>query len=329
MLPTRTLGNQGLSVSCLGLGCMGMSQSYGKSDPIEARATIHRAIELGCTFFDTAEAYGPFTNEEFLGESLRYKRDQVTLATKFGFVLEGPGRRGTDSRPEHIREVTEASLKRLKTDHIDLLYQHRVDPKVPIEDVAGAVRDLIVAGKVRYFGLSEAGEETIRRAHAVQPVSALQSEYSLWERNLEEKIVPVLNELEIGLVPFCPLGRGFLAGGAKRAEELSSDDFRSHGDPRISGQHFDANLRILQVLQGVASARGASAAQVALAWLLQRGRNIVPIPGVRRRTHLEENLPAASIVLTSAEVSSLDQALGAAGVSGPRYNEGDYSLVDR
>jgi aryl-alcohol dehydrogenase-like predicted oxidoreductase len=242
MFPTRTLGRQGLEVSALGLGCMGMSQSYGVPDDHESIATLHRALELGVTFLDTAEAYGPFTNEELLGRALRGRRDQVTLATKFGFRFRDRELTGTDSRPEHIREVAEASLRRLKTDHIDLLYQHRVDPAVPIEDVVGAMADLVREGKVRYLGLSEAGEAAIRRAHAVHPISALQSEYSLWERNLETDIIPVLRELGIGLVAFSPLGRGFLTGTAKRAEEYPEGDYR-RGDPRFQGGNIEAQLR--------------------------------------------------------------------------------------
>lgn len=239
MLPKRKLGTQGLEVSALGLGCMGMSYAYGVPNDEESVATIHRALELGLNFFDTAEMYGPFTNEELVGRALKGRRDEAIIATKFGFKIENGKMAGTNSRPEHIREVADASLRRLQTDHIDLLYQHRVDPQVPIEDVAGTVGDLVREGKVRYFGLSEAGEKTIRRAHAVHPVSALQSEYSLWERNLEEQIIPVLRELGIGLVPFSPLGRGFLTGDVKRAEEYPEGDYR-RGDPRFQGENFDA-----------------------------------------------------------------------------------------
>lgn len=244
MLPTRKLGRQGLEVSMIGLGCMGMSQSYGPADEKESIATLHRALDLGCNFLDTAEVYGPFTNEELLGRALKGRRAEVVIATKFGFRLEGGRQVGgeRDSRPEHIREAVEGSLRRLQTDHIDLLYQHRVDPAVPIEEVAGAVGQLVHAGKVRYFGLSEAGKGNIRRAHAVHPVSARQSEYSLWERNLEPEIIPPLRELGIGLVPFCPLGRGFLTGEVKRAEEYPSGDFRRI-DPRYRGENFDANMR--------------------------------------------------------------------------------------
>jgi aryl-alcohol dehydrogenase-like predicted oxidoreductase len=261
MLATRKLGREGLEVSVIGLGCMGMSHAYGTPDDAESVATIHRAIDLGCTLFDTAEAYGPFQNEELLGRALQGKRDGVVIATKFGFLLKDGKRAGTDSRPEHIRDVVDASLKRLRTDHIDLLYQHRVDPDVPMEDVAGTVKELVGQGKVRYFGLSEAGEDAIRRAHAVQPVSALQSEYSIWERNLEDRIIPLLRELGIGLVPFSPLGRGFLTGTAQPADAYAEGDFRRHGDPRFQSENFDANMRIARLVQNVAQARGATAAQ--------------------------------------------------------------------
>jgi aryl-alcohol dehydrogenase-like predicted oxidoreductase len=328
MIPTRRLGRQGLEVSALGLGCMGMSQSYGVPDDEESNATLHRAIELGVTFLDTAEAYGPFTNEELLGRALKGKRDRVILATKFGFRFQGRELVGTDSRPEHIRQVVEASLRRLDTDYIDLLYQHRVDPLVAIEDVVGAMADLVREGKARFIGLSEAGESTIRRAHAVHPISAVQSEYSLWERNLEGEIIPVLRELGIGLVAFSPLGRGFLTGTAKRAEEYPEGDYRRR-DPRFQGANFDANMRVASVVQELAHRRGATPAPVALAWLLHKGEDIVPIPGTKRRRFLEENVGAANLALDPAEIATLDRALPATGVAGPRYNEYMMAFIDR
>jgi aryl-alcohol dehydrogenase-like predicted oxidoreductase len=307
---------------------MGMSQSYGEPDDAESVATLHRAIELGVTFLDTAEAYGPFTNEELLGRALEGRRSEVTLATKFGFRFEDRQLVGTDSRPEHIREVVNASLRRLRTDYIDLLYQHRVDPAVPIEDVVGTMADLVRAGKVRFLGLSEVGEATIRRAHAVHPIAALQSEYSLWERNLENDIIPVLRELGIGLVAFSPLGRGFLTGTAKRAEEYPEGDYR-RGDPRFQGANFDANMGAASAVHELARGRGATASQVALAWLLTRGNDVVPIPGTKRRRYLEENAAAASLELTPPEIAELDRALAPGEVAGPRYNERMMSFIDR
>jgi aryl-alcohol dehydrogenase-like predicted oxidoreductase len=328
MLPKRKLGTQGLEVSALGLGCMGMSQSYGSADDGESIATIHRALDLGVNFFDTAEVYGAFMNEALVGRALKGRREQVVIATKFGFRIEDGKITGTDSRPEHIREVVDASLRRLETEVIDLLYQHRVDPNVPIEEVAGTVRELVKAGKVRYFGLSEAGEKTIRRAHAVHPVSALQSEYSLWERNLEPKIVSTLRELGIGLVPFSPLGRGFLTGTAKRAEDYPEGDYR-RGDPRFQGENFDANVRAAALIQHIAKRKKATPGQIALAWLLHKGDDIVPIPGTKRRSYLEENVAAVSIQLEPGEMAELDQALSPEAISGPRYNERMMALVDR
>ncbi|MGH8402421.1 MAG: aldo/keto reductase, partial [Gammaproteobacteria bacterium] len=297
-LNKRKLGSQGLVVSAIGLGCMGMSQSYGPADEAESIATLHRTIELGCTFLDTAEVYGPFANEELLGRALKGKREQVVLATKFGFRIENGRRAGNelDSRPEHIRAAVEGSLRRLATDHIDLLYQHRVDPAVPIEAVAGAVAGLVKQGKVQFFGLSEAGVANIRRAHAVHPVSALQSEYSLWERNLEADIIPLLRELGIGLVPFSPLGRGFLTGNVRRAEDYPEDDFR-HGDPRYQGANYDANVKAAQIVRDIASAKQVKPGQIALAWLLHKGDDIVPIPGTKHRKYLEENIAAANVKL--------------------------------
>jgi aryl-alcohol dehydrogenase-like predicted oxidoreductase len=335
MLATRTLGNQGLTVSALGLGLMGMSQSYGtpeERDERESIATIHRAIELGCTFLDTAEVYGPYANEELLARALKPlgagARDRVVIATKFGFRIEGGAVTGLDSRPAHVREAVEGSLRRLATDRIDLLYQHRVDPDVPIEDVVGAMADLVREGKVRFLGLSEAGERTIRRAHAVHPISALQSEYSLWERNLEPTIVPLLRELGIGLVPFAPLGRGFLTGDVRRAEEYPEGDHR-RGDPRYQGENFDANMRAAAAVRELAARKGVTAGQIALAWLLQKGKDLVPIPGTKRRRYLEENVAAADVSLTGEEMAALDAALAPERIAGPRYGAKQMAQVDR
>jgi aryl-alcohol dehydrogenase-like predicted oxidoreductase len=325
-MQTRTLGTQGLTVSAQGLGCMGMSQSYGSFDDNESIATIHRALELGVTLFDTAEVYGPFTNEDLLGRALEGRRDRAIIATKFGWEIGTKGRGGLDSRPTHIREVVDASLRRLRTDRIDLLYQHRVDPQVPIEDVVGAMADLVRQGKVRFLGLSEAGVKTIRRAHAVHPISALQSEYSLWERNLETEIIPLLRELGIGLVPFSPLGRGFLSGTARRAEEYPEGDYR-RGDPRFQGANFDANMRAAAIVGEVAAALGATPSQVAIAWVLQQGDDVVPIPGTKRRRFLEENVAASELRLDQRQM----RRLGALepGVAGARYGEEMMSYVDR
>ena len=327
-MKTRKLGTE-LEVFPVGLGCMGMSFGYGGQPEAEAIATLRRAVEIGVTFFDTAEVYGPFENEILLGKALKPVRDNVTIATKFGFKIseEGSGMArmvGVDSRPEHVKAVAEASLKRLGTDVIDLYYQHRVDPAVPMEDVAGTIGRLVAEGKVRFFGLSEAGAANISRAHAVHPVSALQSEYSLWERNLEPEIIPLLKKLGIGLVPFAPLGRGFLAGDVKRAEEYPEGDFR-RGDPRYQGANFDANVAAAAAVQEVAAAKRVKPAQIALAWVLAKGDgfgiDIVPIPGTKRRKYLEENVAAAAI--------TLDAALAPGKVSGPRYNERVMTTIDR
>jgi aryl-alcohol dehydrogenase-like predicted oxidoreductase len=308
---------------------MGMTHSYGTADESESIATIHRAIELGCTFFDTAEVYGPFTNEELLGRAIRGKREQVLLATKFGFKVGKTMPSPTNSQPEHIKEAVEGSLKRLGTDHIDLLYQHRLDPAVPIEDVAATVAGLVDAGKVRYFGLSEVGEDIIRRAHSVHPVSALQSEYSLWERNLEERIIPLLDDLGIGLVAFSPLGRGFLAGTAKRAEEFPENDFRRKNDPRLQGTNFDANIKAVETVREFARKKGVTPGQVALAWVLHKGPGFVPIPGTKRRVFLEENLVAASLKLSPSEVAELDRAIPPGATAGPRYTKEMMAGVNR
>jgi len=335
MLGRRHLGTQGLTVSEIGLGLMGMSQAYGtpeERDEAESIATIHRAIELGCTFFDTAEVYGPFHNEELLGRAVKALgadvRDRLVIATKFGFNIVNGQMSGVNSQPAHIREAVDGSLRRLQTDRIDLLYQHRVDPNVPIEDVVGVMAELVREGKVRYLGLSEAGAKTIRRAHATHPISALQSEYSLWERNLEPEIIPLLRELGIGLVPFAPLGRGFLTGNVKRAEEYPPGDFR-HRDPRYQGENFDRNMAAASVVRELAQRKGLTPGQVALAWLLHKGDDIAPIPGTKRRTYLEENIAAADVVLSGDEMSTLDAALAPEHIAGPRYGPAQQATIDR
>lgn len=324
----RVLGSSGLRVSALGLGCMGMSQSYGEADERESLATLDRAIERGITFFDTAEVYGPFANEELLGRALSSRRGALTLATKFGFRIENGKSAGVNSHPDHIREVVEASLRRLQTDRIDLLYQHRVDPSVPMAEVAGTVSRLIEEGKVLHFGLSEAGATAIREAHAVQPITALQSEYSLWERNVEVDILPVLRELGIGFVPFSPLGRGFLTGTAKPAEEYPATDFR-HTDPRFQGANFNANQKAAEVVGVMATRHHATPAQIALAWLLAKGPDIVPIPGTKRQSYLDDNIGALSVRLDQSDMAALDSALSSDRVTGKRYNETNMALVNR
>ncbi|MFJ2917790.1 MULTISPECIES: aldo/keto reductase [unclassified Streptomyces] len=319
-IPRRRLGRTGLEVSALGLGCMGMSQTYGLPDDKESIRTIHRALELGCTFFDTAEAYGPFVNEELLGKALENRRDGAVIATKFGWEYEGTRRGALNSRPERIRRVVDESLRRLGTDRIDVLYQHRVDLEVPIEDVAGTVGELVADGKVLHFGLSEAGPGTIQRAHGVWPVAVLQTEYSLWERHLEQEILPVIRDLGIGLVPYSPLGRGFLTGTAVRAEEYPENDYRRH-DPRFQGDNFRINSAAADVVRDIAHGRGATPAQVSLAWLLHQGDDIAPIPGTKRRATLEENLAATGITLGPDELRRLDAALPPSVVAGGRYPE--------
>lgn len=315
----RKLGNSGLEVSALGLGCMSMSSGYGPAgDKQEMIALIRTAVERGVTFFDTAEVYGPFTNEELVGEALAPIRDQVVIATKFGFKLDADG--GVDSRPEHIREVANASLKRLKVDVIDLFYQHRVDPSVPIEDVAGTVKDLIQEGKVKYFGLSEAGAQTIRRAHAVLPVTALQSEYSLWTRTPEKEVLPVLEELAIGFVPFSPLGRGFLTGKLNETTTFDSSDFRNQL-PRFTPEARKANQALVDLLGRVAERKQATPAQIALAWLLAQKPWIVPIPGTTKLTRLEENIAAANLELTPSDLQEIEEAAAKIEVQGARYPE--------
>jgi aryl-alcohol dehydrogenase-like predicted oxidoreductase len=325
----RRLGTQGLVVSALGLGCMGMSWAYGPRDEAESVATIHEAIDLGVSFFDTAEVYGPYENEKLLGRALQGHRGRVIIATKFGFKITPDGKTaGPDSRPEHIKEVVKASLQRLNTDRIDLLYQHRVDPAVPIEDTVGAMADLVRAGTVRFLGLSEASPRTLRRAHAVHPISALQTEYSLWERGVEAEVLPTCRELGIGFVAYSPLGRGFLTGQVKRAEEYGADDVRRN-HPRFQANNFDRNMQILVVVRDMATRKGCTPAQLALAWLLQQGKDIVPIPGTKRRTYLRENVAAAKVQLTAAELAELTRHLPAGMTAGNRYPEQAMAMLDR
>jgi len=324
----RTLGNSGLEVSTLGLGCMGLSFGYGPAtDKQDAIKLIRAAFERGVTFFDSAEAYGPFTNEEVLGEALEPFRNEVVIATKFGFKEGKPGL-GLDSRPEHIREVAEASLKRLRTDHIDLFYQHRVDPNVPMEDVAGTVKDLVAEGKVKHFGLSEAGVQSIRNAHAVQPVAALQSEYSLWWREPEKEILPTLEELGIGFVPFSPLGKGFLTGAINENTTFDKSDFRNTV-PRFSEENRKANQALVDLLGSIATENGATPAQIALAWLLTQKPWIVPIPGTTKLHRLEENLGAVDIQLSDNDLKGINEALSEIEVQGNRYSEQAQKMVNR
>ena len=330
-MQTRQLGKSNLEVSALGLGCMGMSFGYGPpGDKNEMISLIRTAVEHGVTFFDTAEAYGPFTNEELVGEALSPVRKQVAIATKFGFKLDpATGRQaGLDSRPQHIKEVADASLRRLKTDVIDLFYQHRVDPDVPIADVAGAVKELIQAGKVKHFGLSEAGAKTIRRAHAVQPVTALQSEYSLWWREPEAEIIPTLEELGIGFVPFSPLGKGFLTGKISEDTEFDKNDFRNIV-PRFTAENRKSNQAIVDVVTKFAAQKKATPAQIALAWILAQKPWMVPIPGTSKLHRLEENLGALSVELTPAELRQIDEAASQVTVQGARYPEQLQRMVDR
>jgi aryl-alcohol dehydrogenase-like predicted oxidoreductase len=316
----RTLG-QGLEVSAVGLGCMGMSQSYGViPDKADMIPVLRGAVDRGVTFFDTAQIYGPFVNEELIGEALAGVRDQVVIATKFGLRVDADGQQVTDSRPDVIRESVEGSLRRLRTDHIDLFYQHRVDPNVPIEDVAGTVKDLIAAGKVRHFGLSEAGVATIRRAHAIQPITAVQSEYSLWWRRPEEALLPTLEELGIGLVPFSPLGKGFLTGALDEKTTFTPNDFRNIV-PRFSAEARKANQGIVDLLRSIAERKAATPAQIALAWLLAKKPWIVPIPGTTKLARIEENVSAAAVELTTEDLREVDEAAAKIKIQGARYPE--------
>jgi len=331
-LGTRTLGNGAagtdLDVSAIGLGCMGMSEFYGRSDEGEAVATIHRALDLGVTFFDTADMYGPFTNERLVGKALAGRRDGVVLATKFVNVRapENPSNRRIDGSPEYVRAACDASLERLGVDHIDLYYQHRVDKSVPIEETVGAMAELIAAGKVRRLGLSEASAATIRRAHATHPITALQTEYSLWTRDIEDEILPTIRELGIGLVPYSPLGRGFLTGTITSADAFGSDDFRSH-NPRFQGDALAANLALVAAVRTLAEAKGVTAGQLALAWVLAQGDDVAPIPGTKRVRYLEENVASAAIALSNEDLAALAAAIPRTAVVGERYP--DMSSIDR
>jgi aryl-alcohol dehydrogenase-like predicted oxidoreductase len=323
----RSLGSQGLVVSELGLGCMGMSEFYGTADEDESIASIHRAIELGVTFLDTADMYGPFTNERLVGRAITDRRDQVTLATKFGNERAEDGTRlGVNGKPEYVHKACDASLERLGVDHIDLYYQHRVDPDTPVEETWGAMRELVEAGKVRYLGISEAAPETIRRAHEVHPISALQTEYSLWSRDVEDEILPTVRELGIGFVAYSPLGRGFLTGQIQRFEDLPEGDFR-RSSPRFQGENFHKNLELVGRVKEIANEKGVAASQLALAWLLHQGEDIVPIPGTKRRKYLEENVAAVGITLTDEELRRIDEAAPKGAASGERYP--DMSTVNR
>lgn len=331
-MKTRKLGPH-LTVSAVGLGCMGMSHAYGGQDEQDAIRTLHRAVELGVTFFDTAEVYGPFENEILVGKALKPYRDRVVIATKFGFRIDtskagAAAMSGLDSRPEHVREVAEASLKRLGVEVIDLLYQHRVDPQVPIEDTVGAMAELVKEGKVRALGLSEAGADTIRRAHAVHPISALQSEYSLWTRDPEGKILDTCRELGIGFVPFSPLGRGFLTGKIQTTDDFGEKDFR-RTLPRFSAENMAANAPLVATLEEMAAEKGVTAAQLALAWVMNQGDFIVPIPGARKIPHLEQNVAAADIVLSPQELARLGDMLAPEKFSGERYSERAMSMLTR
>jgi len=323
----RTLGKSGLEVSAIGLGCMGISQAYGKPmEKADAIRFLRDAVEHGMVFFDTAEAYGPFANEEVLGEAFAPVRDKVVIATKFGFNFDGERQTGVNSKPAHIKEVADASLKRLRTDHIDLFYQHRVDPSVPMEDVAGAVKDLVAAGKVRHFGMSEAGAASVRKAHAVQPVAALQYEYSLWWRDVEAEILPLAEEIGAGFVPFSPLGRGFLTGSIDTGTKFEADDFRAN-NPRFTEHARAANQKAVDAVSRIAAAKGVTNAQIALAWLLAQKPWIVPIPGTTKLSRLDENIGATEVELSAADLKAIDDAFAAIEIEGERYTPQQQASV--
>jgi aryl-alcohol dehydrogenase-like predicted oxidoreductase len=324
----RNLGSEGLTVSAEGLGCMGMSEFYGSADESEAIATIHRAIDLGVTLFDTADMYGPFTNEQLVGTAIADRRDDVLVATKFGIVRdpENPGNRGINGRPDYVHRACDASLRRLALDHIDLYYQHRVDTSVPIEETVGAMAELVDMGKVRYLGLSEASPETIRRANAVHPIAALQSEYSLWTREIEDEVLPTLRELGIGLVAYSPLGRGFLTGRFQSADDFEPGDFRRH-NPRFQGANFARNLELVDRVKEIAREHDCTPGQLALAWVMHQGRDVVPIPGTKRRSYLEQNVEATEIELSDEDLARIDEAAPVGAAAGDRYP--DMSAVNR
>ena len=328
---TRTLGRSGLTVSAVGLGCMGMSHAYGETDDDESIATIHRALDLGVNFLDTADMYGPYTNEELVGRAIRGRRDRVVVATKFGIRFapteDNPTNRVLDGSPENVRRSIEGSLKRLGVEVIDLYYQHRVDPQTPIEETVGAMAKLVREGKVRFIGLSEAGPQTIRRAHAVHPITALQTEYSLWSRDPEDAILATCRDLGIGFVAYSPLGRGFLTGAIKRFEDLAADDYRRQS-PRFQGENFQRNLDLVRRVEEMAAAKGCRAAQLALAWVLAQGEDIVPIPGTKRRKYLEENVAALDVALTAEDLARIDEIMPRGVASGLRYPEALMSVVD-